>query len=226
MSNNFKNSRISDTAKLFSNIRCVNSIISGGCTIGDDCDIMNCVMEEKSELGRRNLIRNTSLGKGSYTGTNTIIKQSRIGKFCCISWNVSIGGSNHNYKNVSLYTDYWHNRTFDAGIEIKEPEKPSVIIGNDVWIGSGCNILEGVTIGNGCVIGAGSVFTKDVEPYSVVVGVPARTIKKRFSDEIIELLEHIEWWNWTDDKIKENIEFLRNEPNTDVLREIINNHLQ
>lgn len=219
MGNVLTNSKVAQDARLFHNVRCINSEINAKCTIGDDCDIDGLVMYEKSELGRRNLIRNTTIEKGSYTGTNTIVKKTDIGRYCCISWNVSIGGGNHDYKKTSLYTDYWFKRTF--GVEAKEtPVDYRTTIGNDVWIGAGVNIIGGVTIGDGCVIGAGSVVTHDIEPYSIVVGVPGRVIKKRFDEETIDKLKSLQWWNWSEEKIKENIEFLRGEPNFDLLRNL------
>ena len=221
MNNIIKDSEIAKNAKLFNNIRVVNSIIKEGATIGDDCDIDGVIMHTKTELGRRNLIRNTEIARGSYTGTNTIIKSTNIGRYCCISWNVSIGGGRHNYEHISMYTDYWYKRTF--GIEYNNDDiKPNkTIIGNDVWVGANANVIGGVNIGDGCVIGAGAVVTKDIPPYSIAVGVPAKIIKKRFDDEIIELLESIQWWNWSEDNIKKNISFLRNEPNKSVLKRLI-----
>ena len=81
-----------------------------------------------------------------------------------------------------------------------EPSKP-VSIGNDVWIGEGVCIVSGVTIGDGAVIGAHAVVTHDVEPYTIVAGVPARVIRKRFDDDVIERLEGIKWWDWSEDLI-------------------------
>ena len=88
--------------------------------------------------------------------------------------------------------------------------KGNVIIGNDVWIGYKATIMSGVTIGDGAVIGACSVVTKDVKPYEIVAGNPAKVIRKRFSDEIIIQLLKIAWWNWPIEKIKAEIEFLCN----------------
>lgn len=223
MSNIILNSDVSSSAKLYRNVRIVNSNISNLCCVGDDSDVVDCTLEEKSELGRRNIIRNIYMGKGSYTGTNTIIKNAEIGKYCSISWNVSIGGLNHPYQNISMYTDYWFKKTFDVDINKKGKEDTStkVVIGNDVWIGAGAIILNGVNIGSGCVIGAGSIVTKSIEPYSVVVGNPANQIKKRFSDQVIELLMKLQWWNWSEDKIRENIDLLRNVPDIDLLNEIL-----
>ena len=224
MENRIKDSTISDTARLFSNIRLVDSVVKDGVCIGDDSDITSSILAEKSEIGRRNLIRNTRIGRGSYTGTNAIIKNADIGNYCCIGWNISIGGGNHNMNNVSMYTDYWYHRTF--GVDFSQligsnETAERVIIGNDVWIGSHANILQGVHIGNGCVIGAGAVVTKDIEPYSVVVGVPAKVRKKRFSDEIIDLLNALQWWNWSEEQIVEKINFLRSTPDVDELKNLL-----
>lgn len=213
-------SKISKSAKVFSNVRIINSVVGEHTVIGDNCDCERIIMHDKCELGRRNLIRDCELGRGTYTGTNTIIKSSNIGKYCSISWNVSIGGLNHNYRNVSMYTDYWIKRTF--GINMKCGTNPlKTIIGNDVWIAAGVTILEGVTIGDGSVIGAGAVVTKDIEPYSIVTGVPGKTIKKRFNDEIIEALEKIKWWDWDEEKIKNNIDFITNEPDIKELSKFL-----
>ena len=209
-------SEISETAKIFSDVRIVNSVIGDDTVIGDNCDCEKVFMNDKSELGRRNLVRDSRIGRGTYTGTNTIIKSADIGNYCSISWNVSIGGMNHPYDKVSMYTDYWVKRTF--GIDIERSQKPlKTIIGNDVWIASGAVVLEGIKIGNGCVIGAGAVITKDIEPYSIVVGVPGRVTKKRFSEEIINALEKIKWWDWDEEKIKTNIDFIINKPNLEMI---------
>lgn len=220
-----ENSIISDDAKVFDGTRVVKCDIGSQCCIGQDCDLVNLTMSNHSELGRRNLVRDSSIGFGSYTGTNTVIKNSVIGKYCSISWNVSIGGGNHDYKKVSLYTDYWYNRTFGIDIQPIEGACKKTYIGNDVWIGAGANIINGVTIGDGAVIGASAVVTKDVPPYSIVTGVPAKCHKIRFSDEIISLLERIKWWDWPEEKIKENIYLLKCEPTVEVLMKYLeNNH--
>ena len=89
-------------------------------------------------------------------------------------------------------------------------QKTAVYIGNDVWIGSDVTILSGVKIGNGAIIAAGAVVTKDVAPYTVVGGIPAKPIKKRFSDEQIAFLEAFEWWNQTPDWLKAHCEIMQN----------------
>lgn len=218
--NQIVNSAIDETVKIFRDVRIVNSTVGERCCIGDDCDIESSELKASSELGRRNLIRNTILGIGSYTGTNTVIKNTVIGKYTSISWNVSIGGGNHPYSHVSMYTDYWYRRTFGIDTE-PQIELRNTVIGNDVWIAAGANVLGGVSVGNGSVIGAGCVVVKDIEPYSIVAGVPGRIIKKRFDDETIELLESIKWWNWTEEKILSNIELLKKPPDKILLRKLL-----
>ena len=83
--------------------------------------------------------------------------------------------------------------------------KGDIVIGNDVWIGFEAVILSGVTIGDGAIIGTRAVVTKDVPPYTIVGGVPAKPIRKRFSDSVISELLKVQWWNWSDNRIKKNI---------------------
>lgn len=214
-----RDSNISKTAVVYRNVRITKSNISEFCVVGDDTDIVNCCMADKAEFGKRNIVRDVNIGSGSYTGTNTIIKQANIGKYSSISWNVSIGGLNHPYNNISMYSTYWYKRVFNIDVPDKEQFK-TVQIGNDVWIGSGAIVLCGINIGDGAVIGAGSVVTKDIPPYSIVVGNPARVIKKRFSQEIIDGLLKIKWWDWTEQKIIDNIDVLRNPPSIDELKRL------
>lgn len=87
--------------------------------------------------------------------------------------------------------------------------KGDIVIGNDVWIGSNAKIMSGVHVGDGSIIAANAVVTKDVEPYTVVGGVPAKMIKKRFPDEIIEMLEQMKWWNWDYEDIYDVVPLLQ-----------------
>lgn len=130
----------------------------------------------------------------------------RIGRFCSISNNVQIiFGGQHHYDWVSQYAfNPIVQSYFDNFLYYDKPVKP-VVIGNDVWIGKNVTILQGVTIGDGAVIGTNAIVTKDIPPYAIVVGNPARIIKYRFSENQIKALLRIKWWNWSKEKIKENI---------------------
>lgn len=136
----------------------------------------------------------------------------RIGAFTSISANLLLVPNDHRIDWVttspiaSLKEFCFIDKDYMENYISKEDRK--TIIGNDVWIGAGCIIFEGVTIGDGAVIAAGSIVRKDVPPYVVIGGVN-RILKYRFSEEIIEKLLKIQWWNWSDEKIRANAELMQ-----------------
>jgi chloramphenicol O-acetyltransferase type B len=138
-----------------------------------------------------------------------------IGKFCAIASGVKFvmsGNQGHRHDWITAFPLEVLTEDFD-GYAASEPpgflRKGDTVIGNDVWIGTEALILPGRHIGDGAVIAARAVVTKDVGPYEIWGGNPARLIKKRFSDEEIEILLQIKWWNWDSEKIKANIDALR-----------------
>lgn len=163
-----------------------------------------------------NLVLNGSLysdiavGKGSYGYINSIFSNKSdvvliIGNYVSIAPDVLfIPASEHNYKNLSTYPF----KVMSCGLEYEAVSKGSIILEDDVWIGARAIILSGVRIGQGAVIAAGSVVTKDVEPYSIVAGNPAKHIKYRFEPEIIENLKHLNIGMLTKDFVKDNINIL------------------
>ena len=128
---------------------------------------------------------------------------------------MTIGCDDHDYKMVTTHP-FWHDASwgisddvqFAAEYRKKEYEQPCVI-GNDVWMGAGVMVCRNSIIGHGCVIGAGAIITKDIPPYSVVVGAPGRVIKKRFDDQTISRLLRCNWWNLPINIIKENLALFR-----------------
>jgi acetyltransferase-like isoleucine patch superfamily enzyme len=131
-----------------------------------------------------------------------------VGKFCSFAGEVLIlRGHEHRIDWVSTYP---FGIAFPDRKDLPFPgrTKGDVVIGHDVWVGTGALILSGVTIGNGAVIGARSVVTRDVPPYAVVGGVPAQVIKFRFDAATIEALQRLAWWDWPEDKIKEALPLL------------------
>jgi virginiamycin A acetyltransferase len=133
-----------------------------------------------------------------------------IGKFCSIACGAKFifTSANHTLKSLSTYPFplFWE----EYGLTQKDvtqawDNKGDIIIGNDVWIGYEAVIMSGIHIGNGAIIGTRAIVTKDVEPYTIVAGVPAKPIKKRFNVETIEKLQSICWWDWDKEKVREKI---------------------
>lgn len=134
----------------------------------------------------------------------------KIGKFCSIACGAKFlfTSANHSLNSLSNYTFpiFFEEWGLDPkNIRDAWDNKGDITIGNDVWIGYEAVILSGVTIGDGAIIGARALVTKDIPPYTIVGGVPARPIRKRFSDETIEKLLSLRWWEWSEEKIKRNI---------------------
>jgi acetyltransferase-like isoleucine patch superfamily enzyme len=198
---------------------------------------MNIIL--KKIIGKESgpyLIKSNGLlnaGKLSFHNGNFNIQGSQnvfIGNYCAFGRNITIITDNHDYNFTALQITFY--KTFfnaqHPGI-IKNPPnreriKGPVIIGNDVWIGHDVTIMSGVTIGNGSCIGNKSLVTKSVAPYTIAGGVPARKIKTRFSDETIEYLNKLKWWEWDEEKIKKNRNFFMsnlNKINIERINEII-----
>ncbi|MEM7370346.1 MAG: CatB-related O-acetyltransferase [Bacteroidota bacterium] len=134
-----------------------------------------------------------------------------IGKFCMIASGVEfiMNGANHLVDAITTYPFAVFGEGWEQAMEGKSyPYKGDTVIGNDVWIGYKAVIMAGVTIGDGAIIGSHSVVTKDVEPYSIVGGNPAVLIRKRFSDQDIQRLLAIRWWDWEVDRITQHVQTL------------------
>lgn len=164
-----------------------NSQIDKTCIINSGCNIVN-----------------TSMDKYSYCGYDCVMDNVEIGSFCSIASYVNIGGAEHPLEWVStspVFENAKHSGPKKRFAHHDLPKTKTTIIGHDVWIGHNAIVKQGCTIGNGAVIGAGAVVTKDVKPYSIVGGCPAKHIRYRFSQEIINSLESSNWWNLDDNEL-------------------------
>ncbi|WP_376777086.1 CatB-related O-acetyltransferase [Flavobacterium covae] len=134
-----------------------------------------------------------------------------IGKFCMIASGVKfiMNGANHLTEAISSYPFAIFGQDWQDAMEGKSyPTKGDTVIGNDVWIGHNATIMAGVTIGDGAIIATNATVIKDVSPYTIVGGNPAQVIRKRFSDEVIDLLLEKQWWHWDIEKITQNVQLL------------------
>jgi virginiamycin A acetyltransferase len=149
-----------------------------------------------------------------------------IGKFCAIAEGITfiMNGANHKMDGMTTYPfNIFGNGWEKVTPEVEElPIKGDTVIGHDVWIGQNVTIMPGVTIGNGAIIATDSTVVKDVEPYSIYGGNPAKFIKKRFSEEKIEFLEDLQWWKWEEEKIFNSLEKLTSDTG---LAELMNKDL-
>lgn len=185
--------------------------------IFSDSSIKSYGMSPKAKLGKKTKIGagsqviNVELGDYSYiSGPGAYVEDAKIGKYCSIARGSVIGVSDHNYNwlttsPISVAKSYGFIQQ-----DIVQPQKGVPVIGNDVWIGLNAIILRGVTIGHGAVIAAGAVVTKDVEPYSIVGGIPAKHLAFRFDKNTIDHLLKIKWWDWDKCKIANNGHLLYN----------------
>lgn len=157
------------------------------------------------------------VGRHTYGHEQVVVRhwgepaQLAIGSFCSIADRVEVFlGGNHRADWVTTYpfpefADRWPTA---SGISGHPQTNGDVTIGNDVWIGSNATIMSGVTVGDGAVIAAESCVTRDVDPYAIVAGNPAQAVRRRFDADTVERLLRIRWWDWSDDRIAENVELL------------------
>lgn len=183
--------------------------------------IPKCVLKRSKKYGRLDTLgryffdKYSGIPVGRYTyGYQHLYSSSvkSIGAFCSIAEGQIVVPNDHRLDWVTTSPiaslKEFSFATQDFMDDYMPEYKRKIIIGNDVWIGARCTIFEGVTIGDGAVIAAGSIITRDVPPYAVIGGVN-RLLKYRFREEIIEKMLKIKWWDWNDDKIRENIELMQ-----------------
>lgn len=161
-----------------------------------------------TEVGAGCTVWHSTLGDYSYCVSNSQIAYAEIGKFANIAAHVRIYASMHPMERASLhhftYRSSWY---FDGEDDDQDffdwRAGQGITIGPDTWIGHGAVVMPGVTIGNGAIIGSNAVVTKDVADFAIAVGVPARTIRQRFSDDVAGRLDAMKWWDWEHDKLRQ-----------------------
>lgn len=163
-------------------------------------------------LGTKVQLNNSEIGDHSYVNSNSIINNTKIGKFCSIASYVRFDLGYHPTHLISTHPAFYSNnhpyKTYAKKNAFTKVEK--IVLGNDVWIGESVKIMGGVNIGDGAIIAAGAVVTKDVKPYEIVGGVPAKHIKYRINENLIEKIRATKWWDKDEHWFEENFELFLN----------------
>lgn len=174
-----------------------NSTLKGRNYIGLETELNHVEVGYGSYVNNRGMLTNTLIGKYTSIGTDV---RSVIGKHP-ISENISTHPAFYS-KDAQMGFTYVAENSFEETSYIERDKNIQIVIGNDVWIGNDVQIMEGVTIGDGAVVATGAIVTKDVEPYSVVAGVPAKEIKKRFEEKEIKKLLAMKWWDMPEEELE------------------------
>lgn len=184
-----------------------------GPSIHPEAVVYNSSLGPWTQVAARAVVSETRLGAYSYVMDNATIERAIIGRFCSIAAHGWINPGNHPTWRASQH--HFQYRADQYGLGDREAaffewrRNHPVTLGHDVWMGSDAIVLPGVTVGTGAVLAAGAVVTRDVPPYCIVGGVPAAPIAERFPAEIADALERIAWWDWSHEKLSENVNDFR-----------------
>ena len=186
--------------------------------VSNSARVIDCSFEKEgyNKISHKTVIVNCNIGKGTYLQENCNFVNTNFGRYCSIAPGSKLIVGNHpTSKFVAMHPAFYSGRSI-GGLSYQHTSYTEeyrtvindryCIVENDVWIGTDAKILGGVTIHNGVVVAAGSIVTKDVPPYAIVAGIPARIVRYRFTEKEIESLQTIQWWDKDDAWIRQNID--------------------
>jgi phosphonate metabolism protein (transferase hexapeptide repeat family) len=170
-------------------------------------EVRDCTLGRYTDIGARTVLLETEVGDYSYIVNDSNVAYTKFGKFCSVAAMTRINPGNHPMHRASQAHFTYRAASYFPG-EADDAEffawrrAHRVVIGNDVWIGHGAIVLPGRAIGDGAVIAAGAIVTKDVAPYTIVAGNPARVVRPRFSSRVAARMERLAWWHWSHDRLR------------------------
>ena len=178
--------------------------------IHDGCSLTEADFGRFVEIGQGSRVAHSTVGDYSYCDRFCDIANTEIGKFANIASFVRTGATDHPLDRASLHhfmyrsASYWEDASDDTGWFEKRRARRTMI-GHDTWIGHGAQVKPDVTIGHGAVVASGAIVTKDVAPYTIVAGIPARPVRQRQPREIAERLIALAWWDWPHERLRETL---------------------
>ena len=165
----------------------------------------DCIVEGANYVGKNVICISTKIGKFTYVNNSTKVIMTNIGRFTCIGPECLIGGLGAHPTNRKSTHRMFYSKNRPEWIlycnEENFEEKKYTNIGHDVWIGARVILMDGINVGNGAIVAAGSIVTKDVPPYAIVAGVPAKVIRQRFEPEVVQKLQAEAWWNLSEEEL-------------------------
>lgn len=179
-----------------------------------DARVRDCTFGRYTEVGARTLIAETEMGDYSYVVNDSDIIYTTIGKFCSIASHVRINPGDHPMHRISQSHFTYRSSAYFEGVEDDREffdwrRSRAVNIGHDVWIGHGAIVLAGRNVGTGAVIAAGAIVTRDVDPYTIVAGVPAKPVRERFTPKVADKIMALAWWDWEHERLQAALDDFR-----------------